>query len=268
LFPAQRSSAAPRCRSWRPSSSSSEMRKPRSRPRETRLSLKAQTMQIVHPYRARSATERRRTNPSPAPNPFADADRQALWRRTLQLCGGDASRADVVLTAQLSANSPSLAPLSRSKDWGVRHPGPDPQLIQWLRESRAEWVAGLSRSHHEPCEQCGQPVGLSRGRRRRVWCSELCARAWYNANRPKVRRDAKACPECGNAFEPTRSDALYCSRACQQGAYRRRVALSDIPHNAPETAAIEMVPAVCSELALYRNSALSHHRQSPLGRAV
>jgi ribosomal protein S27AE len=31
------------------------------------------------------------------------------------------------------------------------------------------------------------------------------------------------CPSCGTVFQAARSDAVYCSGACRQAAYRRRV---------------------------------------------
>jgi hypothetical protein len=34
--------------------------------------------------------------------------------------------------------------------------------------------------------------------------------------------DAKGCARCGRMFRGLRSDALYCSLACRQGAYRDR----------------------------------------------
>ena len=33
----------------------------------------------------------------------------------------------------------------------------------------------------------------------------------------------QVCKECGNTFTPKRSDALYCSNACRQRAYRQSV---------------------------------------------
>jgi hypothetical protein len=205
----------------------------------------------------------------PERNLFADSDQQALWRRTLQSCGGDATRADIVLTAQLLVKSPSLAPLSRSKDWSIRHPGPEAQLVKWLRESRGEWVASLPKRRHAPCEHCGQPVVLT-PRRRRVWCSELCANAWYHGRRPKVQHPAKPCTECGNTFEPVRADSVYCSQACRQRAYRHRaVPVPHIRHGASETAPIETASEMCSAMP-WRAAALpiNRHRQSPLGRAA
>jgi hypothetical protein len=35
--------------------------------------------------------------------------------------------------------------------------------------------------------------------------------------------DAHACQVCGRTFTPARSDAVYCSSACRQKAYRQRL---------------------------------------------
>jgi hypothetical protein len=38
----------------------------------------------------------------------------------------------------------------------------------------------------------------------------------------------KTCQTCGEGFRPTRRDALYCSGACKQWAYRRRRAAGTV----------------------------------------
>lgn len=193
-------------------------------------------------------------------------ERQALWRTALRQCGGDAARADVVLSAELRASNPPRrepAPIEPSKDWFVHHPGPDPQLVKWLHDSHAEWAARLSKSRDTHCEQCGVRVTLARPRKR-IWCSEECSRAWYNAHRARAQHAEKACSQCGNTFQPTRADSRYCSHICRQAAYRRRgvTVLSDIRHNAavPKTTAIETY-------AVW-NLSISRQRQPPLGRAA
>ena len=46
---------------------------------------------------------------------------------------------------------------------------------------------------------------------------------------------SKPCEQCGRAFRPCRSDARFCSQACKQRAYRRRVD-PDVGSAARETA--------------------------------
>ena len=168
-----------------------------------------------------------------------DKERQALWRATLAECGGDQARADVVLAARLrAAKAPrrEAAPVERSKDWFVHHPGPDLALVKWLHATRAEFAASFSKSRNAPCEQCGRPVVLVRPRKR-VWCSEQCSRAWYNGKRARAKHPARACHECGATFQPIRADSIYCSPACRQSAYRHRGAtvVSNIRHTDART---------------------------------
>jgi hypothetical protein len=83
---------------------------------------------------------------------------------------------------------------------------------------------------HRQCEQCRQDLLIDHWRAR--WgrigrhCTIACREADRNAKRREARRDARAgicCDVCGQPFEAPRSDARYCSPACRQKAYRRRV---------------------------------------------
>ena len=56
------------------------------------------------------------------------------------------------------------------------------------------------------CEECGHQARLAKQRRKRT--------------RARGTRD---CPVCHETFEPTRTDAKFCSSACRQKAYRERV---------------------------------------------
>jgi hypothetical protein len=40
-------------------------------------------------------------------------------------------------------------------------------------------------------------------------------------------RETRSCESCGQIFEPARTDALFCSAACRQRAYRRRCGVTD-----------------------------------------
>ncbi len=83
----------------------------------------------------------------------------------------------------------------------------------------------------EPCQHCGRPVFVDRQRRglRYFVCSEQC-RIGVNNRRASMFRprpldpEPKPCATCGEAFTPKRSDALYCSPACKQRAYRKTLA--------------------------------------------
>ena len=58
----------------------------------------------------------------------------------------------------------------------------------------------------------------------RTYCSKRCkndALMRRRAARPKERR-LITCPTCGNPFEASRKNAVFCSNACRQKAYRLR----------------------------------------------
>ena len=73
------------------------------------------------------------------------------------------------------------------------------------------------------CVTCGLPVILPTDKRRRVAaCSDRC-RSRYYAAMTRVSVPETPCAECGNP-SGGRADRAYCSNACRQKAYRRRVA--------------------------------------------
>ncbi len=47
-----------------------------------------------------------------------------------------------------------------------------------------------------------------------------------------------SCQACGAAFQPTRSDAVFCSQGCKQSVYRKRII-----HNAAVTPSTRLVPS-------------------------
>ena len=80
----------------------------------------------------------------------------------------------------------------------------------------------------EPCQGCGRPVHneMDRVRRRLVFCCAQCQhRAILAVARHKRShaRGTRECQECRQTFEPTRTDSKFCSVACKQRAYRKRV---------------------------------------------
>ena len=82
----------------------------------------------------------------------------------------------------------------------------------------------------EPCAVCERPVVLNSRRRRpkHVVCGNRC-RATVYARQRRPRRKARLeqnCATCSERFVPARSHGTYCSAACRQKAYRRRIALS------------------------------------------
>jgi hypothetical protein len=97
------------------------------------------------------------------------------------------------------------------------------------------WIAPCCRRctpHQEdylgprPCGGCGRPVYTKDDRRvrLRILCSDKCKQQVQAREARELRRlDPIPCELCGEVFEPARSDARFCSGACKQIAYRRRV---------------------------------------------
>jgi hypothetical protein len=85
------------------------------------------------------------------------------------------------------------------------------------------------RTDPTPCAGCGRPVFIERKRNlpRVIVCGKPCQTAlYYKKARLRRSRRPKQCLKCGKQFQPKRSDSRYCSAACKQSAYRRRVAVA------------------------------------------
>lgn len=75
-----------------------------------------------------------------------------------------------------------------------------------------------------PCLHCNRPVH-KRGWPRDVFCCAQCEARYVGEQRRAQRAAARAgrvCSQCGETFEPPRSDAKYCSATCRQRAHRAR----------------------------------------------
>ena len=78
------------------------------------------------------------------------------------------------------------------------------------------------------CVGCGRPVHNLHDLiyRRHRFCSEVCqskAVAAVARDRRRQKRGlTRCCDQCGESYEPNRADALFCSGACRQKAYRQR----------------------------------------------
>jgi len=99
---------------------------------------------------------------------------------------------------------------------------------------RAAWPGlglGMEWRPPAPCESCGRPVIdrviLGYVVLRHITCGEpACQRAIRAAPARARRRRPCVCLGCGIEFKPARDDARYCSPACKQRAYRRRLSLT------------------------------------------
>jgi len=84
-----------------------------------------------------------------------------------------------------------------------------------------------------PCKGCGRPVydeiNRSFTQKQHLSCSQACKHKSYAAavrERRRRRRGTLACEICGKAYQPSRSDSRFCSVACKQRAYRKRISAS------------------------------------------
>jgi hypothetical protein len=108
-----------------------------------------------------------------------------------------------------------------------------PDAENWTEDQRQRLLrarAELPFNRWHParsCEQCGRPVIFHAVRRipRHAVCGDACRYAIRLAQaraRRARRRPQVVCVTCGRPFPPKRADALTCSPACRQRAYRQR----------------------------------------------
>jgi len=95
-----------------------------------------------------------------------------------------------------------------------------------------------------PCIHCGRPIIASRKRRppKLFCCSMECDAAALNAaarRKRRSRRTERSCGGCGKPFESKRINATFCSPACRQRAYRRRLGGSSRPLRLPPAFNVE-----------------------------
>lgn len=76
------------------------------------------------------------------------------------------------------------------------------------------------------CVGCGRTVHYSHTRWGRRYCTQRCRQAETARFRIRSSRRVRPCEHCGDPFTPPRSDGRYCSPACRQRAYRRRLGVT------------------------------------------
>ena len=68
------------------------------------------------------------------------------------------------------------------------------------------------------CRNCRTPLEQTPHKRRRLFCSDACRMAWWNAHPERVQRKAYytlTCRNCGKQFESYgNSHRVFCSRDC------------------------------------------------------
>ena len=68
------------------------------------------------------------------------------------------------------------------------------------------------------CKQCGEGVPQTPHRKAKIFCSDKCRMAWWNAHPKDVQRKSEqifVCPVCGGSFSAYASaKQKFCSRKC------------------------------------------------------
>ena len=117
-------------------------------------------------------------------------------------------------------------------DWEYQHQG-------ILKDRYERKMAGHPYGKDDPvhkiiCEGCGC-VFYTRIHSKKYCYYKKCGNIGYR-RQLKLRRlteppRVQLCKVCGKAFAPKRSDAVYCSNACRQRAYRQSVTDKSSGHN-------------------------------------
>lgn len=75
------------------------------------------------------------------------------------------------------------------------------------------------------CRNCKKPLEQTPHKRKRMFCSDACRMAWWNAHPERVQRKAcytLACRNCGKQFESYgNSHRVFCSRDCYLKFHRK-----------------------------------------------
>lgn len=128
------------------------------------------------------------------------------------------------------------------REWRRQKSGPPCPVcgkpVEWLPGRQAKFCSiacfGESirkhprRSVTRTCPVCQAAFTVRSGTEKKRCCSVQCAGTFkrkYPLPRGLMRAAARAgrsCVECGKPMTPSRSDARYCSRRCQQGAWQKR----------------------------------------------
>ena len=103
-------------------------------------------------------------------------------------------------------------PLNTVKSFCARHP----VLIKELPGSNAL------------CRNCLAPIEQTPHKRKRLFCSDACRMAWWNAHPERVQRKAYytlTCRHCGKQFESYgNAHRVFCSRDCYLQFRRKEAA--------------------------------------------
>ena len=97
-------------------------------------------------------------------------------------------------------------------------------LKQWYEEKLAG-IRPYSAVRKIVCKGCGRDF-YTLIKTKKYCYYHLCGNRGYQKDLKRRRlekRQNRVCKGCGKTFTPKRSDAVYCSNACRQRAYRQSV---------------------------------------------
>jgi hypothetical protein len=110
--------------------------------------------------------------------------------------------------------------------------GPALLCMDCFKAETDESCLGYGATRHTiRCSGCNEYINTIRNPRYRQWrcCSNRCYQRDYRKRRRGLRsvvewkcRQPK-CKACHKPFQPSRTDAVYCSSGCRQWTYRRRI---------------------------------------------
>jgi len=110
--------------------------------------------------------------------------------------------------------------ISRS-EWELRN---QDVLEDWYERDLAKGI--LSKIRKTQCCYCGK-VFYTEIKSKKYCDNRICGEKALKIKRRIQRYDNRVntiCQTCGKSFTPKRSDAIYCSSACRQKAYRKNCA--------------------------------------------
>ena len=103
--------------------------------------------------------------------------------------------------------------------------GLSPNTIKSYLKRHGSELAILPAQTGCECKRCHRPIQQTPHKRQKVFCSDACRMAWWNAHPEKVQRRANhtlCCEQCGITFiSYSNKQRRFCSRACY-AEYRKK----------------------------------------------
>jgi len=133
----------------------------------------------------------------------------------------DQAQRDATVCGRCGGAIPSNAPVALQQQY--RFPGAyQAHETTTCVACAAEWLS-KAQPYCEACPHCGRPIYRRRWTGRRFCCDRCrCLAASARRSASSRAQRTKPCDVCGRSFTAPRDDAITCSAACRQRAYRRR----------------------------------------------